>query len=436
MEKSTLLNKSFWFTTILLFSFPILPFAVRSIATGVWALSCLFYIFSHTSENKVKKSNWFPIIIFILPFLFLIISLIYSDNQKRGVDLIVRILPLILCPVFFFLCKNLLTEKLFRICKIIFVVGAFSIVAYSFLNAYNKNDYLNRPFSDIEYQYNGVTPDTITKEKETEMKYRRFKVFIEETSGTHSTYLGIYIMLSLFLIGELLFDKTQKTWLKILAAVIGLSMFAWLAYISVRAPLLSFLVSVIFVLIVKIRKPKVIFGITASVFLISFVLYHSVPTLKLRVNEVIENKLAIPKGGTDPLLFNSTNVRLGSLFCSVDIFKSNFWAGVGVGDVQDELNDCYANKIGAVIYTWDTYNNHNQYLFFATAAGIIGLLSFIGMMIYLILISIKRRDGLAIFYFVSAAILFLTENVLVRSDGIMYFAVIGYFIFFYQKEKK
>lgn len=424
------------FSTLLLFSFPILPFAVRSIAMGVWVFAAILYLILNRKEIKFEKKKIPQLIIITLPFLLLAFSLLYTENQKRGGDLIVRILPLILCPVLFYLCRNLLTERLLKIGKTIFVLATFSIVAYSFIQTFNHFDYLNRPFSDIEYQYNGLTPETITKEKEAEIKYRRFKVFIEETSGTHSTYLGIYILFSLFLIGEFLFDKKQKIGLKILATILGISMFAWLAYISVRAPLLAFLASALFVLILKVRKPKFILGTMVSALLIGFLLYQIVPNLQLRVNEVIENKLSIPESGNDPLLFNSTNVRLGSLYCSTEVFKSNWLLGVGAGDVQDKLDQCYDEKIGAIIYTWDTYNNHNQYLFFATATGIIGLLSFIGMMIYLIVLSVKRNHGTAIFFLSSSAILFLTENVLVRSDGIMYFAVIGYFLLFFKSEKK
>lgn len=426
----------FGFSTVLLFSFPVLPFALRSIAMGLWALSSIFYISSHTQKLKFSKRNFLQLSVITLPFIILIISLVYTENQKRGVDLVVRILPLALCPILFFLCKNLLTRKLFELCKTVFVFSTFAIVAYSFISSYNQREHLDRPFSKIEYQYNGVTPETITKEKAAEIKYRRFKVYIEEISGTHSTYLGIFILLSLFFIGEKVFDRKQNKWIKISGLLLGASMFIWLAYISVRAPILAFLVSVLFVLLVQIRKPKVILGTVVLISLALFIFYNAIPTLKLRIDEVVENKFAIPQSGKDPLLFNSTNVRLGSLYCSTEVFKSSPITGVGIGDVQDSLNDCYTQKIGAVIYSWDTYNNHNQYLFFATAAGVLGILSFLMMMFYLIFISIKRNDSLAIFFFTSSSILFLTENVLVRSDGIMYFAIIGYFIFFFKNDKK
>ena len=437
--KTLLANKSnllFKASTVLLFGFPVFPFAIRSIALGLWIASCIYYLIDHKTEIKISRQKIIQLIILLIPYLLVIFSLIYTENQKKGGDLVARILPLILCPVFFFLCRKQLNQKLLQICKWVFVLGTFLIVAYSFLNSYQNRAFLDRPLEKIELDYNGVTKNTITKEKEAEIKYRRFKKHVEEISGTHSTYLGLFIILSVFIIGEFLLYKNRSPYLKIMASILALSMFAWLAYLSVRAPILAFAVGVIAVFIFKIRNPKIIISGILGASILFLVLYTFVPFLQLRVDEVIENKLTIPKSGTDPLLFNSTNVRLGSLFCSTQIIQANPLFGVGVGDVQDALNECYTKEIGAIIYTWDTYNSHNQYLFFGLAAGILGILSFLFQTFYFIFLSIKRQHAIAIFFFVSTAVIFLSENLLVRSDGIMYYALFGSFLIFYNFEKK
>ncbi len=428
----------FFFTasTVLMFCFPVLPFAIRSIITGIWLVSCIIYSVQHKGEIKFSKKNIRQLSIILLPFLLVVLSLLYTENIKKGGDLAVRILPLILCPVFFFLCRNQLNQKLLQICKLVFVLGTFLIVAYSFLNSYHNRAFLDRPLEKIELDYNGVTKENITKEKESEIKYRRFKRHVEEVSGTHSTYLGLFIILSVFFIGQFLFEAKQSVYLKILASILALSMFGWLAYLSVRAPIMAFVIGVIAVFIFKIRNPKIILSGLLGSTILFMALYTFVPSLQMRVDEVIENKFALPKSGTDPLLFNSTNVRLGSLFWSAEIIQSNPFTGVGVGDVQDALNECYTNEIGAIIYTWDTYNSHNQYLFFGLAAGLLGILSFLFQTLYFIFLSIKRQHGIAIFFFVSAAVIFLSENLLVRSDGITYYALFGSFLIFFNSEKK
>ena len=423
-------------STILLFCFPILPFAARSIALGIWIISSLYFAIDHKTEIKFSKKNIHQLFIILLPFLLVILSLIYTENQKKGSDLVVRILPLILCPLFFSICKSQLNEKLFRICKLVFVIGTFLIVAYSFFNSYQNREFLDRPLEKIELDYNGVTKETLTKDKEAEIKYRRLKRHVEEVSGTHSTYLGIFIILGVFIIGEFILDKKQSVYLKILSSILALTMFAWLAYLSVRAPIIAFLVGVLAVFIFKIKNPKIVGAGILGAGILFLGLYTFVPSLQLRVDEVIQNKLALPKSGKDPLLFNSTNVRLGSLYCGTEIIKSNLLTGVGVGDVQDSLNDCYKHKIGAIIYSWDTYNSHNQYLFFGLAAGILGILSFLFQTFYFIFLSIKRQQAIAIFFFISTAVIFLSENVLVRSDGIMYYALFGSYLLFLNTEKK
>lgn len=429
-------ERIFGAATVLLFMFPILPFAAKSIVIGVWAAACLYCVFGRKNKPTVSIKDWRRILIIIFPFLILFSTIIFTDDKNRGWELALRMLPLAIFPLLFTLGRDFLTQKLFNLAKIAFIASTFLVVIYSAGKTYANHEFLDRPLTEIELEYNGVTAETITQEKETEIKYRRMKKYVEEVSNIHSTYLGMLIMLSLYFIGEFLVSKKKKYGLKIAGIVIGLALLAWLAFISVRAPVLGLNVGVLAVLIFKFRNPKYILAALAGFGLLAVLLYTTVPSLKIRMDEVVENKFSLPAKGEDPLAFNSTNVRLGSLYCSMEVFKAHFWTGVGIGDVQPHLDRCYEDKIGAIIYTWDTYNNHNQYLYFADAAGILGLLSFTGMVIFLIVISIKHRDAAGIFFFVSIGLIFLSENVLIRSDGVLYYTAMGYLIFFKKYNSK
>lgn len=436
LSRNTYIERFFEYSTLLLFSFPILPYSVKSISVGLWVAAGLALLIYKKEKVVITKKDGIQLLILSLPFVLLAISLFYSENLKRGGDLIFRMCLLLVVPWFYFLNRKQLTPKLFQLAKWVFIGATFLVASKSIYSTYVNRDYLDRPLTEKELKYNGVNEETITKDKETEIKYRRFKNHIEDSTNLHSTYLGLFIISSLFFIGEILFDPKRKKILKIFVSIIGILLLSWLAYVSVRAPVLALLVGCFFVLVFKIRNLKHIgIGLVVAIG-VSVLFYTTVPFLKLRVDEVIENKLSLPESGKDPLLFNSTNVRLGSLYCSMEIFKSNPWQGIGIGDVQDALDDCYENKIGAIIYTWDTYNNHNQYLFFADASGILGLISFLILIGYLLIVSIKRKDGAGIFFFVSISLIFLSENVLVRTDGLMYFTAIGYFILFYKNSEK
>lgn len=418
----------FKWLTLLLFGFPVLPFAIRSILIGCWIAVAI--VTAYQNKLKITKTEKFGLLVLALPFLLLIVSAFYSTNQNSAWDYIFRISPLIVFPVIYLKNKDLLTPKLFDIAKIVFIISVSLLSLEGFWKSWQQKDYLNRPLTEIEIKYNGMEGIDIIPQVEAEIKYRRFKKFVEDSTNTHSTYFGIFIIFCLYIIGEILFDKHKKFILKILLVLIGAGLLAWLSMLSVRGPLIAFFVGLLAVMVFKHRNLKYIFASIAGSLLILTTLYMSVPSMKLRVDEVIENKFSLPEEGKDPLKFNSTNVRLGSFYCSLEIFKEQPLTGVGVGDVQQKLDDCYQSKIGAVIYNWNTYNNHNQYFYFADAAGIFGLLAFGCFVFYLIGLSIRRRDAIGIFFFVSASLLFMSENVLYRSDGITYFAVIGFFIIY------
>src|SRR5690606_7059638 len=133
-------------------------------------------------------------------------------------------------------------------------------------------------------------------------------------------------------------------------------------------------------------------------------------------------KFELPTDGDKIESYNSINVRNGIYFCAIDKFQNNRIYGVGIGDVQHELNDCYKSKIGAKIYTWESYNSHNQFLFYLLSAGIIGGGIFIMTIIFQLFISFKRKDITYFFLIAFTTLICFTENLFVRSDGVIFYA--------------
>ena len=108
--------------------------------------------------------------------------------------------------------------------------------------------------------------------------------------------------------------------------------------------------------------------------------------------------------------------------------------GVGVGDSQSELNKCYENKIGAKIYKWMDYNTHNQYLFFLVSTGIGGLLLFLISIYIHLKKSITSRQAMYFYFSIIIILISMTENILVRSDGLMFYAFFGNLFLFNSKK--
>src|SRR5690606_17237460 len=114
-------------------------------------------------------------------------------------------------------------------------------------------------------------------------------------------------------------------------------------------------------LIVKMHKKllmKEIIIVSGVLIGLGVLCYTFVTPIKIRVDEIIKTKFELPTEGKNIETYNSINVRNGIYYCSYNVLKNNILTGVGIGDVQNELNSCYNSEIGAKIYTWTDYNSH------------------------------------------------------------------------------
>ncbi len=423
-------NKLFTILTAGLFAFPIMPYAVRTVFLAVWALFGLYLFLSSTQKTSISRHNIRLFGICVAPYLLLLISLLYSTDSENGVNTLIKMLPLVICPLIFGLTQKFLLPNTYSYIKPIFIGSVLAITLYTSYQVYDNYDFLNRPLTEKDLELNGETLQSINQEKTIKIKYRRIKQFAEEVSGTHSTYFGLYIILSLFFLGGYVVQKKQKILIRIVGVILGLLLLYWLLFLSVRGAILAMGVGLLAFLFSQMRSTSKSIILSIGIVLTLGLLYLNSPALKVRVDEVYTNGLKLPTEGKNVAEYNSTNVRLGSLYCSLEIIKENWILGVGIGDVQDYLDSCYQEKIGAEIYTWRTYNSHNQYLYFGIACGLIGLIVFLFQTLFFIKFSFQNQLWVGLYFFICMAVIFMTENVLLRASGIMYYALFSSLILF------
>lgn len=153
------------------------------------------------------------------------------------------------------------------------------------------------------------------------------------------------------------------------------------------------------------------------------------PILKSRFTEITETALKPPVG----IHHNSTNLRVAHWMCAVELVKVNYILGVGLGDTQDKMNDCYKSKNwSAVLYEFG-YNCHSQYLQTYLGTGIIGFIALLTILIYPIILAYKIKDYVAISFFVLIFINAITESLFQRQKGILLFTFFAsMFLGYYQ----
>lgn len=420
-------DRSFKYLTYLLAIFPILPYGIRSVVTILWCLIGLDLYLKKRKKNSYEvKLNQKLFFITVLSFLYLSITLFYSENTIEGFKKLGQMSSLVVYPLIFFLNSNRFDEKARNNVVIIFCASVILLVLYQVIKSLYNLEFLLQDLNPLEIKRNNLGEyKVIENELIHRIKLRRFRNYVTGLVNVHTTYQGLWIAFVLFYLLKTVFSnfreyKKAKSIIMVLTA--GM-LFSWLLIMSTRMPVLAILlgsfITLLFFTNFSIKTYITIFG---AVVLIAISSYLAFSTVQLRIDEVFKTRFALPSSGNDIENYNSTNVRNGVYFCSLKMIKENTLFGVGLGDAQDRLNDCYTNELNAKIYGWTTYNTHNQYLFFLLVAGPLGLLMFLVPLYITFKISIRRKENHHFYFLTVVAIICFTENLLVRSDGLIFFS--------------
>jgi O-antigen ligase len=110
---------------------------------------------------------------------------------------------------------------------------------------------------------------------------------------------------------------------------------------------------------------------------------------------------------------------LKSAFCAIE---KGFVFGVGTGDVQTTMNECYAQSGSPLDKEW--YKRpHNQFVTIFVALGLIGLIVFLVSLIYPLILLWKELSILYWLFIASAIVSFLFEDTLETQVGLSFFAI-------------
>jgi len=129
--------------------------------------------------------------------------------------------------------------------------------------------------------------------------------------------------------------------------------------------------------------------------------------------------------------WNNMGSRLSILKCVRGVFNENPMIGTGIGDVQDDLDKCNESLYPTLI----GMNPHNQFLQVLLGTGIIGLLSYIFFVIYSILKGFKAGKELYLSFLVIFFMCTLTESMLERQQGLVFFSFFYCLLLFHQKRE-
>ena len=416
-------------------SFFINSFLFLIATTVIFRKPCTMIIigFSLYSLLFLKKLE-FPkkavvaLLIIAIPFLLEILFFWNNDDFTLGIKSVEKSLSLLLFPIF--------------------IIGNYKYVQfYSLLKAYAIATTLLLLFFLIRYYfvYNQFFWSYYYGMNLWQMGYH-----FSRTIGMHAPALNMHVaFVSIsnlyFLINTI---KTAKSpFYKLLFLILFLLSFSFLLIINTRVALLISLLSYVLVLFFEFNKVQdfskniknIVVVILATIVLL-FVFVRNNQFMEEKYNRLIFDKLEMV-GKLDQIdrpeveIFGALVTRLTIWETTLNLAKNHLFFGFGSSDSKSELFEYYkeTNQVFLAKYQLPV---HNQYLDFLLKYGVLGAVGAIVYVGFIGFIGLKLKNSLVISFFILFFISNLTDDFLIRFDGIVFSGFwISVFTAFYFKNK-
>jgi hypothetical protein len=398
--------RKFWLILLLaLGAFPILPRGIETALLIMWALVSGVPIFlSKRKLFRPRLEQLFRVVLLSVVPLIYLLSLIYSQNLVVGLDQFIRVTPLLIIPVVLsFNGEFKLSETELRILKGVFLLSTIIGLLYLQITLW-------------DFLYSG--------------DHSRWKIRqeIEFNSDVHGTYLSIWIGFAIFLLAPLFWDKTKNGFpVGIFVVLPALFLLYWQYIIGAKAPMMATILLFVGYTFYRLyfSNKRVLYAIV-TLFIAFWTMFTiSKPKQVEQWSSLLKFDHKLPKGdyAIECENISSQDIRFGIYTCCWKLFRKSPMIGYGVGDVQDELNLCYLENIDGNVYQKFNFNTHNEYLQVLLTGGMAALFLFLLSLAWPIYISIRKGCFLLFALNGFIMICFLTENVIGRHDGVIFYGL-------------
>jgi O-antigen ligase len=345
---------------------------------------------TYRGSMQVIKQNkgWLTLMVF---YVFHIVSLLWTENFRYAFfDLQIK-MAYVICPlVFAGLTFSEADWKKFRKAFIAgCTVAAFFCLCHALWQYY--------VFEKKEYFF-----------------HEKFSLFM------HPTYFMMYLNLAmLFILYDLFWKREEDNrWRKYYSAALFFQLIA-IFLLSARTALATSLITFLIYCVIMARKKKLgrkdalpifLFFAFAIIFQLGVIAFYN------RYNQITK---LIEQPDTKEE--NSTSIRYNLWKIAVELIKEKPMLGVGIGDIKEELVKKYEEH-GYEYGVRNRISPHNQYLHTAVILGLVGMCILIFVLLYSFVLAWRNGDWIFALFIVIVALNGLTEGVLERQAGILFFA--------------
>ncbi|WGD35764.1 O-antigen ligase family protein [Olleya sp. YS] len=390
----------------LLSFFPILNIKILSILSLLFFSSSIFLNLKNIKVNYIKIGCK-PLLVNCLFYLLLVVSILYSPLKSTGADFLIRQIGLLLMPIILIYAIKI-PNRLIKYMTIVFIGSNILVVIYFIVKLNLIQDFINQPSAFFNTSY-----------------------FIEISNSLdykdwHATYIAINNLLACVFLANYI-TKPKAIQYKVLAVFLIGFFLVFSLILNSRIIFLLNLLIIPFFLFFKIKTVRFKVITLISMLLLFFLLFK------------VSNNNKLGRIFEHPVQYYVSNfsaktvlgVRYQVQKCSVELISRSPLLGYGIGYEKSLLTDyCFEVKNFQNKYL-KSYTSHNVYLSTMFSAGIFALLALLYMLFNNLVLGIKQRDLTYVSFLIIFILGFLTENYLIRLNGILLFAFLN--SYFYQK---
>jgi O-antigen ligase len=380
-------------------------FEVSPAFLSIGTVICALAVFEGRVIENLKKFITPPALLFLVLWLWLLASGIYSDDIGRWSDRVSRKLSLVLLPLGMVSVTTLTKKQVWLIFFVFNCVITFFAVA-SAINYFQNFEAINA--SMIESKSVPVWP--IKK-------------------GISHIYFGV--LTSFCIVNSVFFSLNEKTKVlfakdRIVMGSLALLNIIIIHMLSARTGLVAVYGGLgILVLhwVWRHRKKKVVWLLLVALPLLPVAAYYTVPSFQNKIKNSVRD-IEINRDGGD-INHRSFSMRLEAWKMGINLIQQNPVIGVGAGDLDDEMQAEY-NRTNSVLWQENRVMPHNQFIENAVQMGIPYSL-FLLIVIFFPLIKWRKTSPLlwacAFMFFFAMCF----ESILERQIGVVLFPFV-YFL--------
>ncbi|MBQ3690754.1 MAG: O-antigen ligase family protein [Bacteroidales bacterium] len=418
--------------SFLIFVF-LLPFNITE-SNIFWFLSVAFTLidkemYKNFSFKKLGKGEKFYIFAANVYLFWCIVSLLWSDEIGRGLQLIGRYFLIVAFSwhILFFKAAGILRNYKQPFAAFVAGVLVSSIVCLvlSYKNCWQETAngiVFSSTILNIDWSYSNAY-DSITA------GYNHFS-YNYLSHFFHPSYFALYILFALIIMLSELHTIKNNIY-KIGICFFSLYLLGFIFLLQSRANLVAVvIVAVIFVIFYSIIEKK-FFVLIVGMVVISLMSVKLVQSSRL--SWIFTNLVEAFNGNSEQRKekIEKDNDRIIIWENAIQVIKQHPILGVGIGDTDTELENQY--KKNGVDFRFGT---HNQYIYAQLSMGVIGLLLLLAMFFPAFYYGIKNRYFPLIGFAVAVMVNLLFENMLTRNAGLMFIPWAMMLLLMMSEEKK